>query len=46
VLSEGSLGATDVALYDLFRVEASRIVEHWDGRRDVPATTQSGLGIF
>jgi predicted SnoaL-like aldol condensation-catalyzing enzyme len=46
VLSEGSVGGTDVALYDLFRVEASRIVEHWDGRREVPATTQSGLGIF
>jgi predicted SnoaL-like aldol condensation-catalyzing enzyme len=46
VLSEGSVGDTDVALYDLFRVEASRIVEHWDGRREVPATTQSGLGIF
>ncbi|HTV20554.1 MAG TPA: nuclear transport factor 2 family protein [Polyangiaceae bacterium] len=46
VLSEGSVGDTDVAHYDLFRVEAGRIVEHWDGRRTVPATTQSGLGIF
>ncbi len=46
VLSEGSAGGVDVAHYDLFRVEASRIVEHWDGRREVPAATQSGLGIF
>jgi predicted SnoaL-like aldol condensation-catalyzing enzyme len=46
VLSEGTVGATSVAHYDLFRVEASRIVEHWDARRDVPASTASGLGIF
>jgi predicted SnoaL-like aldol condensation-catalyzing enzyme len=47
VLSEGAAGATDVALYDLFRVDAGLIVEHWDGRRDVPTTpTASGLGIF
>jgi predicted SnoaL-like aldol condensation-catalyzing enzyme len=46
VLSEGSAGTTDVAHYDLFRVEGDRIVEHWNARRDVPATTQSGLGIF
>jgi predicted SnoaL-like aldol condensation-catalyzing enzyme len=48
VLSEGAVGGTDVAHYDLFRVEASLIIEHWNGRRDVPApgTTQSGLGIF
>jgi predicted SnoaL-like aldol condensation-catalyzing enzyme len=47
VLSEGAVGTTDVAHYDLFRVEGERIVEHWNGRRDVPPTpTQSGLGIF
>jgi predicted SnoaL-like aldol condensation-catalyzing enzyme len=46
VLSEGAVGATDVAHYDLFRVEGSLIIEHWNGRRDVPLTTQSGLGIF
>jgi predicted SnoaL-like aldol condensation-catalyzing enzyme len=46
VMSEGAVGATAVAHYDLFRVEGDRIVEHWNGRRDVPATTQSGLGIF
>jgi predicted SnoaL-like aldol condensation-catalyzing enzyme len=46
VLSEGTIDATEVAHYDLFRVEGSRIVEHWNGRRNVPASTQSGLGIF
>ena len=46
VLSEGAVGAMDVAHYDLFRVAAGAIVEHWDGRRTVPATTASGLGIF
>lgn len=46
LLSEGAVGTTQVAHYDLFRVEGARIVEHWNGRRDVPATSQSGLGIF
>jgi predicted SnoaL-like aldol condensation-catalyzing enzyme len=46
VLSEGAAGDIDVAHYDLFRVEGDRIVEHWNARRDVPATTPSGLGIF
>ena len=46
LLSEGDVGTTPVAHYDLFRVEDARIVEHWNGRRDVPATSQSGLGIF
>jgi predicted SnoaL-like aldol condensation-catalyzing enzyme len=46
VLSEGAVAAQDVAHYDLFRVDGSRLVEHWNARRAVPATTQSGLGIF
>lgn len=46
VLSEGAIDAVDVAHYDLFRIESSLIVEHWNARRNVPATTQSGLGIF
>lgn len=47
VMSEGAVGATDVAHYDLFRVQSARIVEHWNGRRDVPAApTASGLPIF
>ncbi|HKO90186.1 MAG TPA: hypothetical protein VJU61_03475 [Polyangiaceae bacterium] len=46
LLSEGTLGTTEVAHYDLFRVAGSLIVEHWNGSRDVPASSQSGLGIF
>jgi predicted SnoaL-like aldol condensation-catalyzing enzyme len=46
VLSEGAVGGTAVAHYDLFRVDGERIVEHWDARRDVPGSTPSGLGIF
>jgi predicted SnoaL-like aldol condensation-catalyzing enzyme len=46
VISEGAVGPTDVAHYDLFRVEDGIIAEHWSGRRDVPATTASGLPIF
>jgi len=46
VMSEGAVGPTDVAHYDLFRVEDGLIVEHWNGRRDVPLTTASGLPIF
>jgi predicted SnoaL-like aldol condensation-catalyzing enzyme len=45
-LSEGKLGGSAYAFYDLFRVEAGAIVEHWDSRRKVPASTASGLGIF
>lgn len=45
-LSEGSVQGVEVAHYDLFRVDSGRIVEHWDGRRNVPATTASGLGLF
>jgi len=45
-LSEGKRGAQAFGLYDLFRVEDGKIVEHWDSRRPVPSSTQSGLGIF
>ena len=46
VLSEGTLGATPVAHYDLYRLANNQIVEHWIARRPVPATTASGLPIF
>jgi predicted SnoaL-like aldol condensation-catalyzing enzyme len=47
VISEGAVGATNVGHYDLFRVENALIVEHWNGRNNVPTTpTASGLGIF
>lgn len=45
-LSEGKRGAQAFGFYDLFRVEDGKIVEHWDSRRSVPNSTQSGLGIF
>jgi predicted SnoaL-like aldol condensation-catalyzing enzyme len=45
-LSEGKLGTKAYGFYDLFRLEAGAIVEHWDSRRSVPASTASGLGIF
>jgi predicted SnoaL-like aldol condensation-catalyzing enzyme len=45
-LSEGKLGSAGYGFYDLFRLEAGAIVEHWDSRRSVPASTMSGLGIF
>ena len=45
-MSEGSAGTGAYGFYDLFRVEAGEIVEHWYATREVPETTQSGLGIF
>jgi predicted SnoaL-like aldol condensation-catalyzing enzyme len=45
-LSEGKLGSKGYGFYDLFRLEAGAIVEHWDSRRSVPASTASGLPIF
>lgn len=45
-LSEGKLGSKSYGFYDLFRLEGGAIVEHWDSRRSVPASTASGLAIF
>ncbi|WP_438008455.1 nuclear transport factor 2 family protein [Sorangium sp. So ce321] len=45
-LSEGERGGAAYGFYDLFRVEGGDIVEHWDSRRAVPASTMSGLEIF
>lgn len=33
---EGSLRGTHTAFYDLYRVDAGRIVEHWDTRESIP----------
>ena len=35
-MSEGQLGGKHVAFYDLFRVEAGRIAEHWDTIEPIP----------
>jgi predicted SnoaL-like aldol condensation-catalyzing enzyme len=40
-VSEGKFGAGDhVAYYDLFRLEAGKIVEHWDIIQTVPAESE------
>ena len=36
VVTEGSLEGVHSSFYDLFRVEAGKIVEHWDTREAVP----------
>jgi predicted SnoaL-like aldol condensation-catalyzing enzyme len=40
VLSEGDLPSGLTALYDLFRVEAGKIVEHWDVLTPIPPRDQ------
>jgi predicted SnoaL-like aldol condensation-catalyzing enzyme len=40
VLSEGDLPSGPTALYDLFRVENGKIVEHWDVLTSIPPRTQ------
>jgi predicted SnoaL-like aldol condensation-catalyzing enzyme len=40
VISEGTLGDEPTAYYDLFRVEAGRIAEHWDVIQAIPPREQ------
>jgi predicted SnoaL-like aldol condensation-catalyzing enzyme len=40
VLSEGDLPSGPTALYDLFRVESGKIVEHWDVLTPIPPREQ------
>jgi predicted SnoaL-like aldol condensation-catalyzing enzyme len=40
VISEGELGHQHVAFYDLFRVEALKISEHWDIVEAIPPETK------
>jgi predicted SnoaL-like aldol condensation-catalyzing enzyme len=35
-VSEGSFAGTPSAFYDLFRVEAGKIAEHWDTIEAIP----------
>jgi predicted SnoaL-like aldol condensation-catalyzing enzyme len=40
VLSEGTFAGRLVAFYDLFRVEAGKIAEHWDTIETIPPRTE------
>ena len=44
--SEGSFGGTPTAFYDLFRVEAGKIVEHWDVIAPIPEKMAHDNGKF
>lgn len=44
--SEGAIGTTPTAFFDLFRVEAGKIVEHWDVISDIPAEMAHENGKF
>jgi predicted SnoaL-like aldol condensation-catalyzing enzyme len=36
-VSEGGFGGKHVAFYDLYRVQAGKIAEHWDTMQEIPA---------
>jgi predicted SnoaL-like aldol condensation-catalyzing enzyme len=36
-VSEGKFGGKHVAFYDLYRVQAGKIAEHWDTMQEIPA---------
>ncbi len=44
--SEGKLGATPTAFFDLFRIENGKIVEHWDTISTIPAEMPHTNGKF
>jgi len=44
--SEGTFGGAPTAFFDLFRVEDSRIVEHWDVVATIPAEFAHDNGKF
>lgn len=44
--SEGALGDTPTAFYDLFRLEDGLIVEHWDVISEIPAEMAHDNGKF
>lgn len=44
--SEGTLGSTPTAFFDLFRVEDGKIVEHWDTISEIPAEMAHQNGKF
>lgn len=40
-----ALGASQLAAFDVFRVEDGKVAEHWDNLQPVPETTASGRGM-
>ncbi len=44
--SEGALGTTPTAFFDLFRIENGKIVEHWDTISAIPADMPHNNGKF
>lgn len=44
--SEGTLGETPTAFFDLFRIEGGKIVEHWDTISPIPAEMAHDNGKF
>ena len=45
-MSEGTIGDTPTAFYDLFRVADGKIVEHWDVIAPIPAEMAHENGKF
>ena len=45
-MSEGVFGGAPTAFFDLFRVENSKIVEHWDIVSEIPDTMAHDNGKF
>ncbi len=44
--SEGAMGDTPTAFFDLFRVEDGLVVEHWDVIADIPTESANDNGKF
>jgi len=40
VVSEGTMGKTPLSIYDMFRVERGKIVEHWDTVETIPPSQE------
>ncbi|MFA3917436.1 nuclear transport factor 2 family protein [Ruegeria hyattellae] len=46
IASEGVLGETPTAFFDLFRIENGKIVEHWDTLSEIPSEMAHENGKF
>ncbi|MEM1075773.1 MAG: nuclear transport factor 2 family protein [Pseudomonadota bacterium] len=44
--AEGTWGSKPIAIYDLFRVENGKIVEHWDVLQEIPPKLAHNNGMF